>query len=203
MEDKYEDFGFEETIEEKKKELRQTSNYRSQKKDFKQAVSFEKLQQREYEYLLGSDILTANFENIGWWAYQVDELEKLKTGNAEAKSNMAYRLLGYLDFVTKREFDEIMKSRAPIDIKIFISVLRTAINKEDPEAYLKIISLAGLDGDHETALLYLEDLLKTGYSDMESLYNIEGALELQFTPEYNALVREYLGESKFFNEEVD
>ncbi len=203
MEEKYEDFGYEEILEERKKEIKRSSTYRSQKSDFRQAVSFEKQQQREYEYLLGSDILTANFDNIGWWAYQVDELEKLKEGDAEAKSNMAYRLLGYLDFVTKREFDEIMKSRAPIDVKIFISVLRTVINKKDPEAYLKIISLAGLDGDHETALLYLEDLLKTGYSDMESLYNIEGALELQFTPEYNAIIKKYLGESKFFNDKIN
>ena len=203
MEDKYDEFGFEEVIEEKKKEIKQTNNYRSQKSDFRQAIAFEKQQQREYEYLLGSDILTANFENIGWWAYQVDELEKLKGGDAEAKANMAYRLLGYLDFVTKREFDEIMKSKAPIDIKIFISVLRTAINKNDPEAYLKIISLASFDGDQETALLYLEDLLKTGYSDLESLYSIEGALELQFTREYNAMVKKYLGESKFFNDKID
>ncbi len=203
MQEKYEDFGFDEIIGDQKKEIKKTNNYRSQKSEFRQAVAFEKEQQREYEYLLGSDILSANFENIGWWAYQVDELEKLKKGEAEAKSNMAYRLLGYLDFVTKREFDEIMKSSAPIDIKIFISVLRTVIATNDPEAYFKIISLASLDGDQGTALLYLEDLLKTGYSDMESLYNIEGALELQFTPEFNAIVKKYLGESKFFSEKVD
>ena len=184
------------TRKRKSKELR---GYRSQKNDFRQAVSYEREQQHEYEYLLRADIMTANFQNIGWWAYQVDELEKLKTGAGDAKSNMAYRLLGYLDFVSKREYDNIVNSKEPIDIKIFISVLRTAINKNDPEAYLKIISLAAADGDQETALLYLEDLLKTGYSDMESLYNIEGALDLQFTREYNQLVKKYLGDSKFFN----
>ncbi|MCH4821647.1 hypothetical protein ML462_00540 [Gramella lutea] len=201
MEDKYEDFGFEDAIKEKQKEIKKIKGYRSQKSDFNRAISYEKEQQEEYEYLLRSDIMTNNFQNIGWWAYQVDELEKLKEGDNEAKSNMAYRLLGYLDFVTKREYDKIMEANVPIDIKIFISVLRTAINKEDPEAYLNIISLAAADGDQETALLYLEDLLKLGYSDMEALYSIEGALELQFTREYNKIVKEYLGESKFFNEE--
>lgn len=200
MEDKYEDFGFEDDIEDRMKELKKTNGYRSQRRDFRQAVTFEKEQQGYYEYTLRTDVMTANFQNIGWWAYQVDELEKLKKSSNEAKSNMAYRLHGYLDFLTKRKFDVIVNSDAPIDIKIFMSVLRTAINKDDPEAYLKIISLAGSDGDYETALLYLEDLLKTGYSNMEALYNIEGTLDLQFTREYNEIIKKYLGESKFYND---
>ncbi|MDR5589633.1 hypothetical protein [Christiangramia sp. SM2212] len=200
MEEKYKDFGYEEDIEDKLKSLKKTDGFRQQRREFRQAVDFEKMQQEEYEYLLANDIMTVNFQNIGWWAYQVDELEKLKDGSSEAKTNMAFRLLGYLDFVTKREFDAIQKSTAPIENKIFISVLRTAINKNDPEAYLKIISLAGSDGDYETALLYLEDLLKTGYSDMESLYDIEGALDLRFSSEYNEIIKKYLGESKFYSE---
>ncbi|TBW26520.1 hypothetical protein [Gramella sp. KN1008] len=200
MEDKYEDFGFEEEIEDRMKEIKKTSGFRSQRSDFREATSFEKQQQEEYEYLLRTDIMSVNYQNIGWWAYQVDELEKLKNSPNEAKSNMAYRLHGYLDFLTKRQFDAILKSEAPIDAKIFISVLRTAIQKDDPEAYFKIISLAGSDGDYETALLYLEDLLKTGYSDIEALYNIESTLDLQFTREYNEIIKKYLGESKFYND---
>ena len=200
MEEKYENYDFEDAIKDKQKELKDIKGFRSQRNDFRQATSAEKEMQREYEYSLGSDLMTVNFQNIGWWAYQVDELEKLKENSSEAKVNMAYRLLGYLDFVSKREYDAIMASRAKIDTKIFISVLRTALNKKDPEAYLNIISLAAADGDYETALLYLEDLLKTGYDDMESLYNIEGALDLTFSPEYNTIVKKYLGKSKFFND---
>jgi len=200
MEEKYEGFGFEDDLKERIKAIKRTDGFKSQRRDFKQATSFEKQQQAEYEYLLRSDIMTANFQNIGWWAYQVDELQKLKNGSNKANINTAYRLHGYLDFLTKREFDNIIKAEVPIDTKIFISVLRTAINKNDPEAYLKIISLAGSDGDYETALLYLEDLLKTGYSDMKSLYNLDGALDLQFSSEYNQIIKKYLGESKFFSE---
>ena len=203
IEEKYEDLGFEDDIEDRKKAVKKTAGFKSQRRNFREAVSFEKEQQAEYEYLLINDIMTANFQNIGWWAYQVDELEKLQKNSTDAKSNMAYRLLGYLDFLSKREFDSIIKSNASIDTKVFISVLRTAINKNDPEAYLKIISLAGSDGDYETALLYLEDLLKTGYTDMESLYNIDGALDLQFSAEYNQIVKEYLGDSKFFSENTE
>ncbi|MUP44232.1 hypothetical protein E0K83_00545 [Gramella sp. BOM4] len=201
MEEKYEGFGFDDEIKDKMKEIKGTRTFNSQRREFRQATQYEKEQQDEYEFLMRTDIMSANFENIGWWAYQMDELDKLKKNSSEAKSNMAYRLHGYLDFISKREFDAIMKSRAPIDTKMFIAVLRTAINKTDPEAYLKIISLASLDGDNETALLYLEDLLKTGYSNKEAIYNIDGTLSLRITPEFNAIVKEYLGESKFPAEE--
>lgn len=200
MKEKYEDFGFEDDIKEKMKAIKSMDGFRSQRNDFRLATSFEREQQAEYDYLLRTDIMTANFQNIGWWAYQVDELEKLKESPNDAKANMAYRLHGYLDFVSKRNFRDIVNSSSSIDTKIFISVLRTAIQKDDPEAYLKIISLAGSDGDYETALLYLEDLLKTGYSDIESLYNPDIALDLQFSTEYNEIIKKYLGKAKFFSE---
>ncbi|MFV8226750.1 hypothetical protein [Christiangramia aquimixticola] len=201
MEEKYEDFGFEDEIERTIKAVKKTDGYNSQRRDFKRAIAVEKEQQAEYEYLLRADIMTSNFQNIGWWAYQVDELKKLKESDNEARVNMAFRLHGYLDFITKREFDLIQKSDLPVDNKIFISVLRTAVNQEDPEAYLKIISLSAKDGDYPTALLYLEDLLKTGYKDFEKLYDIPGALDLQFSEEYNEVVKKYLGKSKFYNEQ--
>ena len=78
-------------------------------------------------------------------------------------------------------------------------MLRTVIAKNDPEAYFKIISLASLDGDYDTALLYLEDLLKTDYANYEMLYDIEGTLDIQLSEEYNQLIKEYLGKSKYYN----
>lgn len=200
MEEKYEDYEFEEEIENLMKEIKRNRAFKSQRRDFRQATSFEKEQQDEYEYLLQTDIMTTNYENIGWWAYQIDELNKLKDSENEARSSMAYRLHGYLDFISKNRYKAIQASNAGINTKIFISVLRTAINKQDPEAYLNIISLSSLDGDYETALLYLEDLLKTGYSDVKTLYNIEGSLGLRLTPEFNRLIKEYLGESKYYKD---
>ena len=197
MEEKYAEFGYEDEVKDRMKRVKRTRGYSAQKRDFKQAVSYEREQQAEYEYLLTSDVMTQNFQNIGWWAYQMDGLEKLQNSSEKAKVDMAYRLEGYLDLLSKRQFDDIMKSNAGIDARIFISVLRTAINKEDPEAYFKIISLASLDGDAETALLYLEDLLKTGYDDYEKLYSIDGTLDLKFSEEYNAIIQKYLKKSKY------
>lgn len=197
IKDKYGEFGFEDEVNDKMKEIKRYNGFRQQRRDFRQAVSDEKYQQDEYQYLLRTDVMTTNFENIGWWAYQMDELNKLKKSSNEAKSDMAYRLQGYLDFVSKRQFDQIIDSDLSIRAKIFISVLRTAIEKDDPEAYLKIIELAGGDGDYETALLYLEDLLKLGYSDYEALYDIPGILDLKLSKEYNDIIKKYFGTSKY------
>ncbi|MCM4158050.1 hypothetical protein [Gramella sp. AN32] len=200
IEKRFEDFGYEDQTEDMLKELKRSDGFKKQRNNFRQITSYERTQQDEYEYLLKNDIYNADFQNIGWWAYQIDEIDKIIDNSDALKSNMASRLKGYLDFITKKNFDQIIASNAGIDYKIYISVLRTAINKSDPEAYLKIISLAGADGDDQTALLYLEDLLKTGFSDIEALYNIPGALNLTFTKEYNALIKQYLGESKYFND---
>ena len=199
MEEKYEAFGFKDTIEDRLKAIKDSDFFKNQRKDFRQATLVEKQYQGEYEYLLETDLVTINFENIGWWAYQMDELQKLKENSKKATSNMAFRLHGYLDYITKNRFNSIQNSKAPIDLKIFISVLRTVIDKENPEAYFKIISLAAGDGDYETALLYLEDLLKTGYKNMDALYAIDGTLDLQLTQDYNEIIKKYLGESKYYN----
>jgi len=197
MEEKYQGTGFEDAIKDRSKELKKEREFSMQKRNFRDAVAYERNQQEEYVYLLNSDILTQNFQNIGWWAYQMDGLEELTRSNDKAKVDMAYRLAGYLDLITKKQYNEIVKSSAPVDVKVFISVLRTAINKDDPDAYFKIISLAAMDGDSETAMLYLEDLLKTGYKDYESLYSIDGTLGLKFSKDYNAIIQKYLSKSKY------
>jgi len=74
---------------------------------------------------------------------------------------------------------------------------KTIVDKNDPDAYLSIVKLAGHDGDAETAMLYLEDLLKTGYKDFNKLYEIEGILDLQMSTEFNLLIEEYGGEAKY------
>ena len=186
-------------LQERMKSLKRNKAYRQQRRDFRRAENLETEKQEEYRYLMEMDVLNTNFENIGWWEYQMVELqEKEEKGNI-AEKKVYKRLQDFLKELSRSHFNIIMDSEAGIDTKIFVSVLRTALDKEDPDAYLKIISLAGHDGDHQTALLYLEDLLKTGYDDMEALYEIDGILDLKLSREYNDLVREYLGEAKYYN----
>ncbi|MDR9456783.1 MAG: hypothetical protein RI572_05170 [Salegentibacter sp.] len=187
-------------LKDRMKSLRRNKVYRQQRRDFRKAENLEAEKQEEYRYLMEMDIISTNFENIGWWEYQMEELQELYEKGNLAEKKVYNRLQDFLQELSRSHFNIIMESQAGIDTKIFVSVLRTALDKEDPEAYLKIISLAGHDGDHQTALMYLEDLLKTGYDDMDALYEIDGILDLKLSKEYNDLIRKYLGESKYYKQ---
>ena len=198
MEKKYDDTPFEDQIKEKRKEVKKSRLYRDQRAAFSEVTMKERVMQDEYSYLMDTDINAANFENIGWWAYQMDELQKTKANPSAPRANMAYRLHGYLDMISKQRFNDVMNAEVnlPNRFKIYVAVLRTAISKKDPEAYLKIMSIASQDGDYDTALLYLEDLLKTGFSDREAINNVPGTLGLRLSEEYKALMSEYLDANK-------
>ncbi|HEY9184892.1 MAG TPA: hypothetical protein VIM94_06190 [Salegentibacter sp.] len=201
MEDKYALFDVNlDELNERMKSLSRNKAYRQQRRNFRKAENIEAEKQEEYRYLMEMDILSANFENIGWWEYQMEELEELNEKGGMAEKKVYSRLQDFLKKLSLSHFNNVMQSQAGIDIKIFVSVLRTVLDKDDPEAYLKIISLAGHDGDHQTALMYLEDLLKTGYDNMEALYNIEGILDLKLSEEYNDLIKKYLGKSKYYKQ---
>ncbi|WP_373059844.1 hypothetical protein [Zunongwangia sp. H14] len=205
LEEKYEDYErFEDTLKEKRKELRRTRAFRKQRREIRTLENEEQMHREDYLYFLENDLATANFDNIGWWAYQIDELHRIEKEGSMAEVQMATRLEGFLKSVTRQRYLSIVKDRnININTKIFTSVLRTVLDKQDPEAYLEIISLAGHDGDYDTALLYLEDLLKTGFDDFEALYTIPGILDLQLSPEYNNLINKYLGRSKYYQVETE
>ncbi|PRX41065.1 hypothetical protein [Salegentibacter salegens] len=201
IEDKYDDLDLDIDLRDKIKNIRRNKAFRQQRRDYRDLVSTEKAKQEEYVYYMETDVVTSNFENIGWWAAQVEGLKENEEKFSGYKEKMASRLQGFLDNLSKNYYDAYVNSQADSRSKIFVSILRTIFDKNDPEAYLNIIKIAGHDGDHETALLYLDDLLKTGFDDINALYNIEGILDLKLSEEYNSKIREYLGEAKYYKAE--
>ncbi|MDT0689545.1 hypothetical protein RM549_07100 [Salegentibacter sp. F188] len=202
MEEKYQDYNFDDILKERKRDLRRTRAFKKQRRESRRVKAREEIKQQDYIYFLENDLAIANFENIGWWAYQLDELKELQEKGSGVEQKMAHRLEGFLKSYSKVKYDDIQRSNAHLDVRIFASLLRTVLDKENPEPYLNIVKLAGQDGDYETALLYLEDLLKLGFDDMEALYNIPGILDLKLSPEYNELIQQYLGESKYYQAEL-
>lgn len=203
LENKYDLFDIDkDKIKNRKKELRRNKAFRQQRRLYRRAATWEAEKQEEYRYYLEMDVVSANFDNLGWWEFQIQELEEEEKKGNVAEQKAASRLQSFLEQLGEQQFKEVMQSEAKIDTKVYSSVLRTILDRDDPEAYLKIIALAGHDGDYETALLYLEDLLKTGFDDMEALYDIEGILDLKFSKEYNDKIREYLGEAKYYKAET-
>ncbi|MFO7720012.1 MAG: hypothetical protein R6W85_06195 [Gillisia sp.] len=202
MEEKYALHNKKNELKTLQKELRGNRLYRQQKKDFDNALVLENMKKEEYSYYFDEDIALANFENIPWWNQQLNELKKYQNGENIAEAEMGYRLQGFLASLTSKYYTVLSQSGASIDPLIFTAVLQTIFDKQNPEGYKKIISLSAQDGNYEMAMLYLEDLLKTGYKDMEALYNIPGTLDLKLSPKYNSMIKKYLGESKFYNLKV-
>lgn len=199
MEDKYAMYNKRDELRSLQKELRRNRLYGQQKKEYNRALVAENMKKEEYSYYFEEDVFLANFENIPWWSQQLTELKKDQEGKNMAEAEMAHRLQGFLAAFANNYYASLSKSSASIDPLVFTAVLQTIFDKKNPEGYKNIISLTARDGDYEMAMLYLEDLLKTGYKDMEALYDIPGTLDLKLSPEYNAMIKKYLGESKFYD----
>ncbi|MBK5193029.1 MAG: hypothetical protein JJE07_07420 [Flavobacteriaceae bacterium] len=201
MKDKYVLFDKKDDLKDRQKNLRHEKFFKEQRREYSRAAIKETELKEQYIYFFNEDVLTSNFENLGWWSQQIKELQAFQQGKNQAEAEMAYRLEGLLQFLAKTTFQKLNEAKAHIDRLIFTAILQTIFDRENPEGYRSIISLSAGDGDYETALLYLEDLLKTGYKEMDPLYNIPGTLDLKLSPEYNALIKKYLGESRFYNNE--
>lgn len=199
MEAKYAPFGRSTQLKELIKDLGKEKLYKNQRREYSNAVEKEQDFIERYSYFFNEDVMAANFENLGWWSQQIKELQNLQSNNNIAEAEMAYRMEGFLREKAYSSFRELRDSNAGIDPLIFTAILQTIFDKENAEGYMNIISLSAQDGDYYTALLYLEDLLKTGFKDMDSLYEIPGTLDLKMSPEYNSLVKQYLGNSKYYN----
>jgi len=203
LKDQYELFDKKDDLNHRRKDLRREKLFKEQREEYRHAATKESELKEQYIYFFNEDILTTNFENLGWWHQEIKELNAFQRSKKQAEAEMAYRLEGLLQFLAKTTFQELSEAKAHIDRLIFTAVLQTTFDRENPEGYRSIISLSAGDGDYETALLYLEDLLKTGYKEMDPLYNIPGTLDLKLSPEYNALIKKYLGESRFYNSEYN
>ncbi len=199
LDKKYEDEEKQDVIKDLQKQIKRNKIFKEQRRKYNAASIQESYKKTQYSYYLSEDLANINFENLGYWNQQIKDLKEAQNSGNLAEKELAFRLQGFLQSIAFQSFDELKNSKAKIDLLIYTAVLKTIFDKENPDGYFDIISLAANDGDYSTALLYLEDLLKTGYKDMDALYNIPGTLDLKLSPEYNQLIRKYLGASKFYN----
>lgn len=199
MESRYRPFGKRDDIRQRNRELRRSRQFKTQRRQYNRAAAKEAELREQYIYFFSEDVVSIHFENLGWWNQQITELQQMQQGSNKAEAEMAHRLHSLLKNFATSTYKELQSKNARIDALVFASILQTIFDKNNPEGYLNIISLTGQDGDYYTALLYLEDLLKTGFSDLDALYDFPGAIDLKLSPEYNELIKQYLGESKYYN----
>ncbi|MGB5691272.1 MAG: alpha/beta hydrolase [Flavobacteriaceae bacterium] len=180
-----------------RKSLHKDKEYRTQRRDENAALFKETLMRDEYQYNLLEDIGSLNYNNLGWWNYQVEELKKYeKKPSPERK--MGVRLLSYLNALLEDNIDiETAEDRVNDEVLSYLWMLKTITEPDNFEYYLKIISDSAKYEDFGTSLFYLEELLKRGYKDKAVLYDLDNTALLRITPEYNELISKYLKDARY------
>jgi len=180
------------------KDIRRTKLYRSLKRAENATLLKESILKEDYQYYLEEDVLTHNFNNLGWWNYQMTEINKFINGYNAHEKKMGKRLLGYVNALVEDNIDIVnAKTLIDEDALAFLYMLKTILEPQNFDFYLKIISLSSKNEDFGTALFYLEEALKKGFKDMDRLYGLDHTALLRINPEFNKLVYKHLKNARY------
>lgn len=194
----YRPFRGTDSIKTSQKTLKRSRLFKTLNREQSSIFFKEDLIKEDYVYYLEEDILTYNYNNLGWWKYQMEELDKFLKSKEELQVQLGKRLKGYINALIADNID-ILKGGEPMDEEAlnFLWMLNTVIDPTDYDSYLKIISYSAKVNDTGTALFYLEELLKKGYTDKEKLYSLENAAFLRITPEFNEIIEKHLKDARY------
>ena len=186
------------SLQDLNKSLKKDKLYRGQNRAQNSAFFKESLIKEDYSYYLEEDVLTYNYNNLGWWNYQMEELSKYANSANVFERQMGERLRGFINALVEDNID-LLIIETPIDLEAvnFLYMLKTITDPKGYDYYLKVISNSAAFDDNGTALFYLEELLKNGYTDKAALYSLENTALLRITPEFNAIVEKYLKEARY------
>ncbi len=198
MEEKYRGFLDTDAVDKKMDQLQDSRNFREQRRDQREVLEKERRLMSDFVYYLYEDVRTENFENLGWWNYQKNQLDSLAAGSGP-ESRMAERLKGFIPELARMAIEDIEKEKGSLESRLIAHIIRTIFDPRAFDSYKKIISLSAMDNDFGTALFYLEEMLKHGYRDKEALYEIEGTLGLKLTQDYNKIIERYFGSAKNYD----
>lgn len=182
------------------KKIKSSKNYKVQRNQRSAVREGEILLAEDFSYYLEEDVNNAYFDNLSWWNYQMTELDAKIDSTARhiQERKAAIRLKKYIQGATETKYQDIKKGSSKIAQLLFVNVLRTLVNPDNSDAFIQAISYSAQEGDRNAALFYLEELMKMGYTDYESLYTIEGTTALRIGQEYNEIIKAYLGKSKYY-----
>lgn len=186
------------SLRQARKDLKKDRVYRAQKREMNNIQFKESLLKDDYRYSLLEDLDALNYNNLGWWNFQMGELRKYDQKPRFREKQLGKRLIGFLNALVEDNID-IERSQKIVDMQAvsFLWMLKTITDPKDYSYYLKIISDSSKFEDYGTALFYLEELLKNGYQNKAELYDLEHTALLRITPEFNKLVKKYLDQARY------
>jgi len=158
---------------------------------------------RYWSYLL-DDLNYMQLDNLGWWNYQIAELNKESTrAKSEFERASAERSLSYLSAMVDDQRILLKDQGSDIDplekaeYERYLFMLKTLLHPGQYDPYLEVISRSAQIEDFGTALYYLDLLFQQGFQDKERLYSLEHTALFRLIPEFNELVEKYLKESRY------
>lgn len=180
------------------RDLRRNKDFKTLKRAENAAFLKESMLKEDYQYYMEEDVYTHNFNNLGWWNHQMGEIEKFISGSKPYEKQMGHRLKGFVNALAEDYIDIIASEKVvDEDALAFLYMLKTILEPDNYEYYLKTISLSAKNDDFGTSLFYLEELLKKGFKDKEKLYSLENTALFRITPEFNELVSKYLKDARY------
>ncbi|APQ18197.1 hypothetical protein [Maribacter hydrothermalis] len=180
------------------KSLRRSMAYRRANRSQNSYFLKEDFLKEDYSYYLEEDILSYNYANLGWWKFQMEDLAKLDKSTVLFERQMSSRLRGYINALISDNIDFIEADKQ-VDLEALnlLYMIKTITAPLDFSPYLKVISTSAQMEDYGTALFYLEELLKNGYTNKNELYELEHTALFRITPEFNELVEKYLKKARY------
>ncbi|AEM69448.1 hypothetical protein Murru_0394 [Allomuricauda ruestringensis DSM 13258] len=180
------------------KDLRRDRSFKTMKRAENAAFLKESMLKEDYQFYMEEDVYTHNFNNLGWWNHQMGEIEKFISGSKPYERQMGHRLKGFVNALAEDNISIIASEKVvDEDALAFLYMLKTILEPDNYEYYLKTISLSAKNDDFGTSLFYLEELLKKGFKDKEKLYDLENTALFRITPEFNELVSKYLKDARY------
>lgn len=182
-----------------RKQVRKSGTFRTKRRNQNSVLLKEGFTKEDYVYFLEEDVMTYNYNNLGWWIYQMDELDKLGKSTNVYNKQMSHRLRGYVNALIEDTVDMIASDTKVLDMEAltFLYMLKTITEPKNFVYYLKVISNSAEVEEYGTALFYLEELLKNGYDNKAELYTLEHTALFRITPEFNTLVDKYLNSARY------
>ena len=189
-------------LREERKKIRKDKIYKTLKRAEVNAIFKGRLLREDFNFYVEEDVYTYNFNNLGWWTHQVNEIEKsIKSPNSIQKQQ-GQRLKGYLEALVEDNLDIVFtEPELDNDALSFLWMLKTIVSPKDYDTYLKLISHSARGEDYGTSIFYLEELLKNGYTNVEKLYSLEYTALLKISPEYNAVIEKHLKKARYLIKE--
>ncbi|WP_318311546.1 alpha/beta hydrolase [Flagellimonas crocea] len=180
------------------RDLRRNPDFKAMKRAENAAFLKESMLKEDYQYYMEEDIYTHNFNNLGWWNHQMGEIDKFISGAKPYERQMGHRLQGFVNALAEDNINLMLSEEVlDEDALAFLYMLKTILEPDNYEYYLKTISLSAKNDDFGTSLFYLEELLKKGFKDREKLYSLDNTALFRITPEFNELVSKYLDDARY------